>query len=81
MVVRVRLGSGLSVLAGRPRLSVEVPENATVTDLISCVERDHPQLAAGLSNALAVAEGSQLPRDRLLPDDQEVALLMPAEGG
>lgn len=81
MVVRVRLGSGLSVLAGRPRLNVEVPEDATVTDLISCIERDHPRLAVGLANALAVAEGSQLSRDRLLPYDQEVALLMPAAGG
>jgi hypothetical protein len=58
-----------------------VPKDATVTDLISCIERDHPQLASGLGNALAVAEGSQLSRDRLLPDDQEVALLMPAAGG
>jgi molybdopterin converting factor small subunit len=81
MVVRVRLGSGLSALAGRARLSVEVPENATVTDLIACIERDHPPLAVGLGNVLAVAEGSQLSRDRLLPDDQEVALLMPAAGG
>jgi molybdopterin converting factor small subunit len=79
--VNVRLGSGLATLAGRARLRVDVPDGATVKDLVAAIERTHAPLSAGLNGALAVIEGNQVTRDEPLGEGAEVALLMPAAGG
>ena len=54
MRIDVRLGSGLSRIAGRPRLAVDVADGATVGDVLVRVAGDRPALAAGLPS---VADG------------------------
>jgi molybdopterin converting factor small subunit len=79
--VRVRLGAGLSGLAAAPRLTVLLPEDATVADLYARLADEQPELAPALGAALPVVAGEHAPRDRHLQDRQEVALLLPASGG
>jgi molybdopterin synthase sulfur carrier subunit len=81
MRIDVRLGSGLSRLVGGPHLEVEVAEGATVRDVLHRVARDRPSLADGLPSALTVVRGTQVARDRVLEEGEEVAVLMPVAGG
>ena len=81
MRIAVRLGSGLSRLAGGPRLEVELADGATVGDLLDRVAADRPVLVAGLPSVLTVVRGSQVAGDRVLEEGDEVALLIPVAGG
>lgn len=81
MRIDVRLGSGLSRLAGVPRLALDVAQGATVADVLHRVAEERPALAAGLPSALTVVRGSQVERNRVLEEGEEVALLMPVSGG
>jgi molybdopterin converting factor small subunit len=81
MRIVVRLGAGLSRLAGGPRLHVEVPAGATVGDVLGAVAAQRPALAAGLPSALTVVSGSQVGGERVLAEGDEVAVLAPVAGG
>jgi molybdopterin synthase sulfur carrier subunit len=81
MRIDVRLGSGLSRLAGAARLEVEVSEGATVGDVLHRVAMDRPSLGGGLTSALTVVRGTQVGGDRVLHEGEEVAVLMPVAGG
>ena len=81
MRIDVRLGSGLSRLAGGPRLAVDVAEGATIGDLLHRVAEERPVLAAGLPSALTVVRGSQVGAERVLEEGEEVAVLSPVAGG
>jgi len=79
--VSVRLGAGLSNVAGRPRLQMEVPEGTTVGDVLRRVGEEHPSLGDGLDAALTVVDGSQADAGRPLAEGEEIALLLPVAGG
>jgi molybdopterin synthase sulfur carrier subunit len=81
MRIDVRLGSGLSRIAGSPRLAVEVADGATVGDVLVRVAHDQPALAAGLPSALTVVHGTQVGGERVLAEGDEVAVLTPVAGG
>jgi len=79
--IRVRLGAGLARLAKAPLLSVDLPDGATVDDLLARLRETDVELAPALRSALPVVAGEHAPRDRQLVDRQEVALLLPVSGG
>jgi molybdopterin converting factor small subunit len=79
--IAVRLGSGLSRLAGGPRLEVELADGATVGELLDRVAEDRPALSTGLPSVLTVVRGSQVAGNRVLEEGEEVALLIPVAGG
>jgi molybdopterin synthase sulfur carrier subunit len=79
--VRVRLSTELARLAGVPRLSVELGEGATVTDLMARVAASHPGVGDALRSALPVIAGAHASRERPLRAGEEVALLLPVAGG
>jgi molybdopterin converting factor small subunit len=81
MRIDVRLGPGLSRLAGNARLAVDVAEGATVDDVLVRVARERPALAAGLPSALTVVHGAQVGGERVLAEGDEVAVLTPVAGG
>ena len=81
MEVSVRLGSGLAQLTGAARLSVTMPDEATVGDLIARRGSQRPELVARLAGALPVIAGRHvMPSEALVPG-AEVALLLPVSGG
>jgi molybdopterin converting factor small subunit len=79
--IDVRLGSGLSRLAGGPRLAVDVADGATVDEVLVRVAEERPALAAGLPSALTVVHGTQVGGERVLADGDELAVLTPVAGG
>jgi molybdopterin converting factor small subunit len=79
--IDVRLGSGLSRLAGGPRLAVHVPAGATVDEVLDRVAEERPALAAGLPCALTVVHGTQVGPERVLSEGDELAVLTPVAGG
>jgi molybdopterin converting factor small subunit len=79
--VRVRLGGGLARLAVAPRLSIELDEGATVSDLCTTLAEREPRLAPALPAALTVVGGEQAERSRALATGEEVAFLIPVAGG
>ena len=81
MLVRVRLGAGLSRLAAAPLLTVDLADGATVEDLYARLRDQQPTLDPALRAALPVVAGEHVARDRRLADRQEVALLLPISGG
>ena len=81
MQVRVLFFGMLKEMAGRSSESLELPEGATLADLLSRYERDMPRLKQFLpSIALSINEEYAAVSSRLKPGD-EVALLPPVSGG
>jgi len=81
MQVRVLFFGMLKEMVGRSSESLELPEGATLADLLSRYERDMPRLKQFLpSIALSINEEYAAVSSRLKPGD-EVALLPPVSGG
>ncbi|MFN8474094.1 MAG: MoaD/ThiS family protein [Anaerolineae bacterium] len=80
MQVPVRFSAGLAQEIGAPRLSIDVPDGATVADLMLQLHAAYPD-ASRLSTALAVINGQYVSSTATLPPDREVALLLPVSGG
>ena len=81
MQVKVLFFGVLKEMAGRASESLELPENATLADLLARYEREVPKLKQYLpSIALSINEEYAAPSARLKPGD-EVALLPPVSGG
>ena len=81
LLVRVRLGAGLSRLATGPLLTLDLAEGATVEDLYVRLREAQPELGPALRAALPVVAGEHVAPDRRLADRQEIALLLPVAGG
>ena len=81
MRIDVRLGAGLSRLAGGPRLAVDVADGATVDEVLDRVAEARPAIAAGLPSALTVVGGTQVGGARVLSEGDELAVLTPVAGG
>jgi molybdopterin converting factor small subunit len=79
--IHVRLGSGLATAAGTRRLSVEVPADATVDDVLDRIRANEPGIAEALDSALPVVAGTHASGSQPLADGDEVALLIPVAGG
>jgi molybdopterin converting factor small subunit len=77
----VRLGAGLATAAGSRRLTVALPDDASVDTLLDELGELEPGLAAGLGSALPVVRGTHANRDQPLKDGDDVALLIPVAGG
>jgi len=79
--VQVRLGSGLATAAGTRRLSVELPQDATVDTLRERLGAAEPAIAPALGSALALVRGTHASGEQRLADGDEVALLIAVAGG
>jgi molybdopterin converting factor small subunit len=79
--VQVRLGAGLATAAGSRRLTVALPDGASVHTLLDELGELEPDLAAALDSALPVVRGTHADRDQALSDGDDVALLIPVAGG
>lgn len=80
MRIEIRLGAGLAQRAGGSRLAVEVPEGASVADVLMELSARSPALG-DLGSVLTVVRGRHAGRDQRLRPGDELSLLMPAAGG
>jgi MoaE-MoaD fusion protein len=74
MVVSVRLFAGLRERAGSERVEVELPEDATVADLLAAMDLAPRSCVAAINREYAAED------ERIAPGD-EVALVPPVSGG
>jgi len=81
MQIFARMNGSLAQLAGTPRLSLALPENATVANLLHQLCQQHPALLPKLDIILPVISGRYVALTEPLHDGQEVALLLPVAGG
>lgn len=79
--VRVRLGAQLAGANGPSQVSVEVPEQATVGDLLARLAEAYPGLAPALATAVVAVGGRVVPPEHPVDGGGEVALLRPVAGG
>jgi molybdopterin synthase catalytic subunit len=81
MRVRVRFFAGTRDAVGAPALDVDVPEAASVRDVVARVERDHPRLAAYRDVALLALDGAFVPAATRVREGAEIAVMPPVSGG
>lgn len=81
VLVTVRFGGALAGLVAAPRLTLELPQGATVEGLYERLAAAHPELAPVLACTLPIVGGSHVEAGRPLAGGEEVALLTPAAGG
>jgi molybdopterin synthase catalytic subunit len=74
MRVSVRLFAGLRERAGTGRIEVELPEEATVADLLAAMDLPPRSCVAAINREYA-------PEDAVLRPEDEVALVPPVSGG
>ncbi len=81
MELDLLLFASLRDVAGSATLRVNIPEGATVSQLLESVGQAHPQLTPKLG-LVRVAIGNEFaaPED-VIPPDQEIALIPPVSGG
>ena len=81
MKLKVLFFGGLKREAGAAERTLELPEGATVEDLLNKLKTENPRLSAQLE-VTAVAVGDRIVDARHeLRDGDEVALLPPVSGG
>lgn len=81
MQVRVRLGAQLAGPAGPSHVSVELPEGATVGQLVARLAASSPALAPALATTVVAVGGRVVTAEHPLTAGAEVALLRPVAGG
>ena len=81
MKVPVQFYSHLRDVAGVSEASADLPEGASVADLLSVLYGRHPKLR-DWDNSILVGAGVEfVSRDYLLADGDEIAIMPPAQGG
>lgn len=81
MTVPVQLWSYFRDLAGVATLNVELPDGATVAEVLDAVYARHPKLAA-LRNSTLIAVGVDYAgASQVLRPGDEVSLFPPVQGG
>jgi molybdopterin synthase catalytic subunit len=80
MKVNVRLFASLREIFKSPYLTVELPEKATVTDLVQVIRKDAPHLGHGGRFHVTINK-EFVDTDAALTDGDEVAIFPPVGGG
>ena len=81
MKLRVQLFSHLRDLAGVSETQVDLPEGATVENLLTVLYEQHAKLRAWDSSILVGAGVEFVDRDYVLKVDDEIAIMPPVQGG
>jgi molybdopterin synthase catalytic subunit len=81
MRVRVLLFAGLREAVGHKQIFLELPEDASLAELMAALGGDHPAVAAYRGRLMISVNAERAPLDRVLRDGDEVALLPPVSGG
>jgi len=81
MRIRVRLFASLRELAGRPEVSLELPEGASAEEAWRALARDYPALAGKRANLAASVNRAYAPFDTPLAANDEVVFIPPVSGG
>lgn len=81
MTVRVQFFSHLRDVTGVAETEAQLPEGASVADLLTVLYGQHPKLREWDSSMLVGAGVEFVERDYLLKEDEEIAIMPPVQGG
>jgi molybdopterin converting factor subunit 1 len=81
MKIDIRLFARAKDLAGTDRISLDLPEQATVGDLRKLLAETVPALVGLLAHSALAVDNDLAGDDRILKSTSEVALLPPVSGG
>lgn len=81
MKVRVQFFARLRDVAGRSDDEIELPEGATVADLLNVVYERAPALRDWDKNILVGSGVEFVERNHLLQPNEEIAIMPPVQGG
>lgn len=81
MDIPVRLGPGLLQRIGTSRLTLSLPDGATVRDALGSLRETYPGLLLNSDTMLTVVNGATVSDQHILRSGAELALLFPVSGG
>ncbi len=81
MKAYVKLFAILREKAGTSALTLELPEHATIADLIQEMAQRYPTLLVDTSNTMVAVNAEYVQESHTLHDGDEVALIPPVSGG
>ena len=81
MQVRLLFFASLKDIVGSRELSLDVPGNSTVGDILSTLESRYPRLAAYRQIVLTAVNEEYVAKDAPVADGDEVAIFPPVSGG
>jgi molybdopterin synthase catalytic subunit len=81
MRVHVLLFAGLREAVGQKQVFLELPEDASLAELMANLSAEHPSVGAYRGRLVISVNAERAPLERVLRDGDEVALLPPVSGG
>ena len=81
MKVHVSLFAGLKELVGQRKVTLELPEGATVIQLRDRLSEEYPRVTPFLPTLVCAVDEEYVPSEHLLRDGDEIALIPPVSGG
>jgi molybdopterin synthase catalytic subunit len=81
MRVQVLLFAGLREAIGQKQIFLDLPDDASLAELMAALGGEHPAVAAYRGRLVISVNAERAPLDRVLRDGDEVALLPPVSGG
>jgi molybdopterin converting factor subunit 1 len=81
MLVNVLYFAQARERAGHPRASLELPDGSRLEDAIAAIRRANPALESLWPHLAIAVDGVLVPRDAVLREGAELALLPPVSGG
>lgn len=81
MQVTIHLFAGLAERAGNRQITVKLTEQATVSQLLSQISKEHPSIASLVPTCFVSVNHEYATPDQLIKQGDEIALLPPVSGG
>ena len=81
MNIEVQFFSRLRDLAGASKLDLDLPEGATVADLLALLYRQHPAMLPWDAHLLIAVGLDYAARDQTLHAGESVSIMPPVQGG
>jgi molybdopterin synthase catalytic subunit len=81
MKVYVSLFAGLKELVGQPKVTLELPEGATVDQLRDRLSEEYPRVIPFLPTLVCAVDEEYVSPDHPLSDGDDIALIPPVSGG
>jgi molybdopterin converting factor subunit 1 len=81
MDVEIRLFATLKDRAGQARIRIDLPESASVQQMLQTIAEDFPSLAEALETSLVAVNQAFASADTALHADDEIAIFPPVSGG
>jgi molybdopterin converting factor small subunit len=79
--MKVQFFSQLKVIVGANEITLDLPDGASVADLLARLYRDFPELEKWDRNLLVGAGLDFVARDHLIQPNDQIAIMPPVQGG